>query len=143
MSTDTLSQIQELLMGLEQKMVEGNEKKKSLLKSFIPSNTRQLKTYIHYLTLRNEDIRELQDIAVYLWSFFPSKFRKPYPQASTIHSGTTRAKISGGRNRYLHVMISAAARLNKEAKYFLAKRQYPLTPYIMVTFDSSFADNYA
>ena len=32
MSTDTLSQIQELLMGLEQKMVEGNEKKEVAFK---------------------------------------------------------------------------------------------------------------
>ena len=40
-------------------------------------------------------------------------------------------------------MNSAVLRLNKEAKYFLVKKQYPLTPYIMVTFESSFADNYA
>ncbi len=61
MKYDSLDLIKQQLSALEEKMLAEVKKKQDLLKSIHSKQQPAAKNLLHYLTLRNEDIRELQD----------------------------------------------------------------------------------
>jgi pyruvate kinase len=142
MCTDILSQIQELLMELEQKLIEGIKKKKSLLNKIHTQQHEAAKNLIHYLTLRNEDIRELQDLLhIHGLSSLASS-------ESHIHRQIQSILQRLGKNYKSEEIDSCTyefsrTQIEQRSKILFGEKADPLTPYIMVTFDSSFADNYA
>jgi len=142
MNAYSLEQIVTELKVLEEKMLAEAEKRQSNSKSIHPDQYSAAKNLIHYLTLRNEDIRELQD-SLHIWGLSSLASSE-----SHIHS-----QLQSILQRLGHVYPPDALEtctydfnlremLQKSRKLFGVKSD-PVTPYIMVTFDASFADDYA
>ena len=142
MQTDDLLQIQEQLIELEKKMMAETEKKKLLLNNLHPQQQKAAQNLIHYLTLRNEDIQELQDLLHVrgLSSLASSE--------SHIHRQIQSILERLGKNYTLEELDTCTyefsrRQIEQRSKILFGEKADLLTPYIMVTFDSSFADNYA
>lgn len=62
MLNNDLLQIEKTLTSLEKSMQEEADRRISLLEKLHPEQRVAARNMIHYLSLRNEDIRELQDL---------------------------------------------------------------------------------
>lgn len=134
--------VEQQLTELENKMLSEVEKRQSVFKNIHPEQIKSAQNLIHYLVLRNEDIRELQD------SLHIQGLSSLASSESHIHSQLQSILQRLGKNyspeeldpctyEYTHEDML------KKSTLIFGQKTDPIIPYIMVTFDSSFADNYA
>lgn len=138
----SLKQIQQQLVALEKKMLLETEKKHLLLKNIHLQQYPAAKNLIHYLTLRNEDIRNLQDAlhALGLSSLASSE--------SHIHRQLQSILQRLGKKYSRDQLDTCTYEFNQEqieqkSKILFGEKHDAAAPFIMITFDASFADNYA
>ena len=142
MMPDPLQQIQQQLTMLEKKMLAESEKRHELFKNLNPQQHLAAQNLIHYLTLRNEDIRELQDLLhIHGLSSLASS-------ESHIHRQLQSILQRVGKEYAPKELDSCTYEYNREqivqkSKILFGEKNESIAPYIMVTFDSLFADNYA
>ena len=138
----TLQQIQQQLMELEKKMLSEAKKMQVHFKNIHPLQQLAAQNMIHYLTLRNEDIRELQD-------------------ALHIHGLSSLASSESHIHRQLQAILTrlgvqympdetdtctyeySTNQMEQKSKILFGEKTDVVIPDIMVTFDASFVDNYA
>jgi len=142
MKPTSLQQINQQLCALEKKMLLEAQKRQLLLKGIHPQQYYAAQNLVHYLTLRNEDIRELQDsLHVYGLSSLASS-------ESHIHNQLQSILRRLGKNYDENELDKCTYGFNleqmrKKSKLLFGEKNDAVTPFIMVTFDSSFAGNYA
>lgn len=142
MIPDPLQEIQEQLLELEKKMLLETEKRQALLQNIHTQQRLAAHNLIHYLTLRNEDIRELQDsLHIHGLSSLASSESHIHRQLQSIlqrlghqYSPDEVATCTYAFNR---------EQMRQKSEILFGEKNDALIPYIMVTFDTSFADNYA
>jgi pyruvate kinase len=138
----TLQQIRQQLIELEKKMLSEAEKMQMRFKNIHPQQQQVAQNMIHYLTLRNEDIRELQDsLHIHGLSSLASS-------ESHIHSQLQAILLRLGIHYSPDEMDActyeySTKQMEQKSKILFGEKTDAVTPYIMVTFDASFVDNYA
>lgn len=138
----SLQQIQQQLTALEKKMLAEVKKMQLRFKNIHPQQQLAAQNMIHYLTLRNEDIRELQDaLHIHGLSSLASS-------ESHIHSQLQAILLRLGVN-YMPDEIDTCTyeysinQMEQKSKILFGEKTDIVIPDIMVTFDASFVDNYA
>ncbi|HEX7456943.1 MAG TPA: pyruvate kinase, partial [Ginsengibacter sp.] len=138
----TLQEIRQQLMELEKKMLSEAEKMQMRFTNIHPQQQQAAQNMIHYLTLRNEDIRELQDsLHIHGLSSLASS-------ESHIHSQLQSILLRLGIHYSPDEMDTCTyeysiKQIVQKSKILFGEKTDAVTPHIMVTFDSSFVDNYA
>jgi len=140
-SEQVLRDLLNQLTSLEHKMMEAVADRESLLNEIHPSQQMAARNLLNYLALRNEDIRELQDqLHIHGLSSLASS-------ESHIHS-QLQAVLQRLGKKYDEKELEACTYDNcnndiqQKTRLLFGEKKDPGIPYIMVTFDSSFADNY-
>ena len=134
--------VQEQLTELENKMLSEVENRQPIFKDIRPGQTKSAQNLIHYLVLRNEDIRKLQDsLHIYGLSSLASSEGQIHSQLQSIlqrlGKNYTPKELDSCNYEY------TLEQMQKRSRLLFGQKADPLIPYIMVTFDSDFADNYA
>jgi pyruvate kinase len=143
MKPDPLQQIQQQLTELEKKMLAEAEKKALQLKDVHPLQLPAAKNLIHYLTLRNEDIRDLQDLLhIHGLSSLASSESHIRSQLQSILERLGKKKYTAAERDTCTYKFNGK-QIEQKSKILFGEKIDPLIPHIMVTFDSSFADNYS
>ncbi len=142
MKPNLLKDIQLQLNELEKKMLQEIKKKELQFKNIHPLQLPAAKNLVHYLVLRSEDIRDLQDaLHIHGLSSLASS-------ESHIHSQLQSILQRLGKN-YLPAELEDCTyeynrrQMVEKSKILFGEKREEVTPHIMVTFDASFADNYA
>ena len=142
MKPDPLLQIHQQLIELEKKMLMETEKRHLLLKNLHPHQYHAAQNLIHYLTLRNEDIRKLQDgLHIHGISSLTSSESHIHSQLQSILQRL--GKVYSPDELDACTYKFSRRQIRQKCKILFGKQKDDVSPYIMVTFDSSFADNYA
>ncbi|MBL0358446.1 MAG: pyruvate kinase [Chitinophagaceae bacterium] len=142
MQPDPLTQIEQQLTGLENKMLSESKKRLRQLKKIHPSQLLAAQNMIHYLTFRNEDVRELQDaLHIHGLSSLASSESHIHRQLQSIRQRLGRHYTSKELDpcTYEYNRLQMA----EKSRILFGDKSDAVTPFIMVTFDASFADNYA
>ncbi len=142
MSPDPLLKIHQQLIELEKKMLQEIEKRQLLFSDIHPEQYPSAQNMIHYLTLRNEDIRELQDqLHIQGLSSLASSESHIHRQVQSIlqRLGQQYSPEQLDTCTFDNSMMQMA----QKSQNLFGEKKDAVTPYIMVTFDASFADNYA
>ncbi|MBZ5856927.1 pyruvate kinase [Flavihumibacter profundi] len=142
MEPDQLGIIKQQLLELEKKMLLEIEKRAEVFKNIHPLQYPAAKNMIEYLTLRNEDIRELQDsLHIFGLSSLASSESHIHRQLQSIleRLGKSYAPDELDSCTYDYNKLQ----LDKKCKILFGEKNDPVSPYIMVTFDASYAGNYA
>ena len=117
-------------------------KRTVVLKSVHPAQLQAAQNLLHYLTLRNEDIRELQNL------LHISGLSSLASSESHIHSQVQSILQRLGK-KYKPAELDSCTysfskqQIQQQSKMLFGEKKDPLIPFIMVTFDASFAENYA
>jgi len=141
MESDVLQRIILQLTELEKKMITETEKRQLAFKNLHPHQQYAAKNLVHYLTLRNEDIRELQ------YSLHICGLSALASSESHIHRQLQSILQRLGKN-YLPGEIDVCTyefgmkQIDQKSAILFGDKNDKVIPYIMVTFDSSFAENY-
>lgn len=142
MNSGELQQIQAELAILEKKMLAESAKRKPLLNKIHPEQLQSAKNLLYYLTLRNEDIRDLQDrLHILGLSSLASSENHIHRQLQAILERLGKQYRATKLDTCTYE--SSRTEMKKKNKLLFDEKSDEVTPYIMVTFDSSFADNYA
>lgn len=142
MNTETIEQLLEKITDLEGAMHQAVKKYQPLLQILPAAQKTSARNLIHYLCLRTEDIRNLQDqLHIYGLSSLASSeshiLRQVQAIAERLGKNYPANKISKCDYHYSRrIMQSRADTLFGSGKKSTA-------PYFMVTFDKSFIQNYA
>ncbi|HJS56355.1 MAG TPA: pyruvate kinase [Chitinophagaceae bacterium] len=139
---DPLQYIEHQLAELETKMHQEEVKRNSLFKDIHSKQVGAARNLIHYLALRSEDIRDLQDqLHICGLSSLASAESHILRQVQAILERLGKKydpdEPDSCTYTYNHTQL-----LEKNKKLFGRKKD-SLIPYIMVTFDSSLAENYS
>ncbi len=142
MNLALIQTITEQLSELEKRMLAETKKRRDILKEIHVQQQLAAKNMIHYLTLRNQDVRELQDsLHVHGLSSLASSESHIHRQVQSIlqrlGKSYTARELDTCTYEYNLKQIS------EKSKTLFGEKNDALAPYIMVTFDVSFADNYA
>jgi pyruvate kinase len=142
MNSNPLNEIKQQLHDIEHKMETAVRSRTLQLKNIRASQILAAKNLIHYLVLRNEDIRTLQNaLHIHGLSSLASSESHVRRQLQSIlqRLGThyTPGELDECTYEYNQKQIEEKSKL-----LFGDKRDVDI-PYIMITFDVSFADNYA
>ena len=138
----SLQQIRQELIVLEKKMLQETERKQQSFKHIHLHQYPAAKNLVHYLTLRSEDIRELQD------SLHTLGLSSLASSESHIHRQLQSILQRLGK-KYLRDELDACTyefnreQIEQKSNILFGEKTDPLTPFIMITFDASFANNYA
>lgn len=142
MNPEPLNIIQQQLIDLEKNMLLEIKKRDQQLKSIHPQQMPAAKNLLHYLVLRNQDIRNLQDtLHVHGLSSLSSS-------ESHIHSQLQSILQRLGMH-YDEAELDACTydynrqQMAEKSKILFGEKKDAAIPFIMVTFDVTFADNYA
>lgn len=138
----SLIHIKQQLVELEKKMLLETEKKQTQLKHIHLQQYPAAKNLVHYLTLRNEDIRDLQDT---LHSLGLSSLAS---SESHIHRQLQSILQRLGKKYTRDQLDTCTYEFNREqieqkSKILFGEKHDATSPFIMITFDATFADNYA
>ena len=141
MADDSIYQIQQQVMELENKMLREVEKRQMIIKELPEIQRLAAQNLVHYLTIRNEDIRQLQD------QLHVNGLSALTNAESHIHSQmqSIRQRLNG--NDTLKETEQCTYEFSRKdqqqkSKILFGEKMDDAIPYIMVTFDSPFADNY-
>ena len=141
MST-AIAEIKQQLEELERKMKDETKALDFLFNKIHPQQQQAAKNLLHYLALRNEDIRELQDkLHISGLSSLASSESHIHSQLQSILQRLGK-EYSDEELETCDYSFSKKEISNKSTLLF-GEKTNALIPYIMVTFDSSFAKNYA
>lgn len=138
----SLQQIQQQLTVLEKKMLCEIEKRALQFKSIHPQQLPAAKNLVHYLTLRNNDIRELQDsLHIHGLSSLASSESHIHRQLQSILERLGKKYSAGDLDPCTYDLN--LKQMKQKGSILFGEKNDAVTPFIMVTFDVSFADNYA
>jgi pyruvate kinase len=142
MNPHSLDEIKQQLIEVEHKMQTAVRSRSIPLKSIRPSQMLAAKNLIHYMVLRNEDIRTIQNsLHIHGLSSLASSESHVRRQLQSIlqllGKHYTPGELDDCTYEYNQKQIEEKSKL-----LFGEKRDVDI-PYIMITFDASFADNYA
>lgn len=140
MKLSALQTIRQLLLALESRML-AETKRLLLFKNLHPDQQYAAQNLLHYLVLRNEDIRELQEMLhIHGLSSLASAESHIHRQLQAILERLghkyTPAQLDPCTYAFSKNCIEATS------TQLFGERRTSDTPFIMVTFDVSFADNY-
>ena len=137
----SIAEIKQQLEELEIKMTDQINSRDSLLDAVHAKQQQAAKNLLHYLVLRDEDIRELQD------KLHIAGLSSLASAESHIHSQLQSILQRLGK-KYTEEELETCdysfsqQEIGDKSKLLFGKKTNPVIPYIMVTFDSSFAENY-
>ncbi len=141
MHTDILKEIDQRLDIVEKKMIGDAESKRSLLNNVHPDQGIAAQNLIRYLSLRTLDIRELQD-----------ELHINGLSSLTNSESHILRQLQSIRQRIGHIYppeqldgctyAFSREQIAQKSKLLFGEKKNTAVPFIMVTFDSSFADNY-
>lgn len=142
MKPEPLIQVVQQLIELEENMLAEIVKRKTMFKKIHPQQQRAAKNLLHDLTLRNQDIREIQDaLHIHGLSSLASSESHIHRQLQEIVQRLgkkyTAKELDVCTYEFNQVQMAS------KSKMLFGEKNNVLIPYIMVTFDSSFADDYA
>jgi pyruvate kinase len=137
-----LDYIKEQLNRLEERMLKELDSKKEFIHSLHPEQQDSARNLIHYLTLRNEDIRELQDLLhIYGLSSLASSESHIHRQLQAI------SERLGHTYKEEEIDICSfpfsKLKMGEKSRLLFGQKKETYIPYVMVTFDSGFANDYA
>lgn len=142
MTTDHLAQLRQQLTTLENEMLSGVANRSSLLKLIHPDQHPAAHNMIHYLTLRRQDIRLLQDqLHILGLSSLASSESHIRSQLQSILQRL--GQQYSPEQLEVCTYDYSLSQLEQKSKKLFGEKKEDIAPYIMVTFDASFADNYA
>ncbi|WP_245889561.1 pyruvate kinase [Cecembia rubra] len=129
-------------MHLESSMNEFVDSKASLLKALHEEQVVSARNLLSYLALRNQDIRELQDLLhIYGLSSLASS------------EGHVLRQVQAIRERLGHIyqkeeldhctFAFSKLKMGEKSRLLFGQKAEANMPYLMVTFDAEFADDYA
>jgi pyruvate kinase len=138
---EPMTHLHEQLSDLERKMLQAVFHRRQLIDELNTGQQMAARNLLHYLTLRSEDIRGLQDqLHIYGLSSLASSESHIHSQLQSIlerlgenYSGEKFDDCTYQKSRF---------DIRQKALSLFGEKNDPGIPYIMVTFDSSFADNY-
>lgn len=137
-----LAYIKEQLSLMEEKMLDEVEKKQPLINSLHPEQVDSAKNLIHYLVLRNQDIRELQDLLhIHGLSSMASSESHVHRQLQAINERL--GKIYEEQELDICTYAFSKLKIGEKSRLLFGPKTEANVPYLMVTFDSDFADDYA
>lgn len=137
-----LAYIKEQLYLLEEKMLNEAEKKRALLNSLHLDQVDSAKNLIHYLVLRNQDIRELQDLLhIHGLSSMASSESHVHRQLQAINERL--GKTYGEQELDVCTYAFSKLKIGEKSRLLFGPKTEANVPSVMVTFDSGFADDYA
>ena len=141
MTSETLAEIKEQLEELEGKMLAQVSSRDYLFDSIHANQRQAAKNLLHYLTLRNEDIRELQD------ELHIAGLSSLASSESHIHSQLQSILQRLGKEYNKEDLETcnysfSQKEINDKSKLLFGDKIDGVIPYVMVTFDTSFAKNY-
>ncbi|HPH92495.1 MAG TPA: pyruvate kinase [Ferruginibacter sp.] len=142
MKPGPLKNMQHQLLELEKKMLLAGKTKELQFKNIHPSQLNAAKNLVHYLVLRNEDIRDLQNnLHIHGLSSLASSESHIHSQLQSILQRLgkqyTAAELDNCTWQYNQQQLA------EKNKLLFGEKKDTGIPFIMVTFDASFADNYA
>jgi pyruvate kinase len=142
MKPNPLLTIKQELTALEEKMLTETRKRQALLKNIHPLQLPAAKNLVQYLVLRNEDIRNLQDaLHIHGLSSLASSESHIHSQLQAILQRLgTQYKVAELENCTYEYNQRQMA---EKRKILFGEKKDADIPFIMVTFDASFADDYA
>ncbi len=142
MKIDSLQYIRDQLTDLESKMIAETVRHEQVLKKLHPGQRDAARNLIHYLCLRNEDIRDLQDqLHMHGLSSLASSESHIHRQVQAILQRIGKEYAPQELDTYTYELSrKQQAQISKK---LFGEKIDPAIPYIMVTFDKSFADNYS
>lgn len=129
------------LKELDSQMVQSEIDFKPLLAKIHPLNSKRALNLLHYLSLRNHDIRELQDElhSAGLSSMASSESHIRHQLISILH----RLGVEKEWPDSIYSFQMAKGSLEGHVSALFGKKSDDGGPYLMVTFDEELADNYA
>ncbi len=142
MQPESLIRIQQQLSELENNMLQETKKRAQLFKSIHQDQLPAAKNLLNYLVLRNEDIRDLQD------SLHSHGLSSLASSESHIHRQVQSILQRLGK-QYLPEELDDCtydynlAQMTEKSNMLFGEKTDIAIPFIMVTFDASFADDYA
>jgi len=137
-----LDYIKEKLNLLEERMIREVESRNKFFHGLHPDQQDSARNLIHYLTLRNEDIREIQDLLhIYGLSSLASSESHILRQLQAIRERLGREY----KEEELEICTYPFSKLKigEKSRLLFGQKKETFIPYLMVTFDSGFADDYA
>ncbi len=142
MKPDLLKHIQQQLIELEKKMLLEIRKRELQFISIHPLQLPAAKNLVQYLVLRNEDIRDLQDtLHIHGLSSLASSESHIHSQLQSILQRLGKQYLPGELDDCTYDYNRK--QMVEKSKILFGEIKDVVTPFIMVTFDASFADNYA
>ncbi|MFD2203781.1 pyruvate kinase [Shivajiella indica] len=137
-----LDYIKEQLQKLEERMLKEVELRKQLISDIQQEQQDSARNLIHYLTLRNEDIRELQDLLhIYGLSSLASSESHIHRQLQAINERLGR--FYSEEELDICTYPFSKLKIGEKSRMLFGQKKETYIPYLMVTFDSSFANDYA
>ena len=138
----SIESIREQLEALEVKMTAAVNDHQSLIQSIHPEQRDSARNLLHYLVLRSEDIRSLQE-ALHI-----AGLSSLASAESHIHSQVQSVLQRLGKkyhpeDKEICDFAFSSQKISSNSQQLFGEKKSKQTPYIMVTFDRSFADNYA
>ena len=142
MSTEILKKIRDRLLQIETSMITEENERSVLLHQLNPSQFYAAKNLLHYLTLRSGDIRDLQnDLHSAGLSSLASAESHIRSQLQAINQ-RLGVKYSPD-NEEKCTFEWCQANLNEKSNMLFGQKENEYLPSIMVTFDKTFANDYA
>jgi len=138
---DAMEDLSRELSALECTMVQTVDKRQALIEGLNPSQQMAARNLFHYLTLRSRDIRSLQDqLHVAGLSSLASSESHIHSQLQAILKllGKEYSDEEIDHCTYQNSQLD----IRQKALSLLGTKNDPGIPHIMVTFDSSFANDY-
>ncbi|MGB4772909.1 MAG: pyruvate kinase [Chitinophagaceae bacterium] len=138
----SLSDLFKQLSEIEKAMLSETKKRSAAIRQVHPLQQNAAKNLIHYLTLRNKDIRNLQDqLHICGLSSLASAESHIHRQLQAI---LQRMGKEYKKEELDHCTYDYSKKeMDTKSKQLFGDKKESGIPYIMITFDSSFADNYA
>jgi pyruvate kinase len=138
----SLDLIKTQLLELESKMLQEIKKRQPFLQSVHTKQRLAAKNLLQYLILRSEDIRELQDMLhIHGLSSLASSESHIHRQLQAI---LERLGVSYPVKKLDHCTYDYnQQQIVYKSQLLFGEKKDAMIPYIMVTFDASFANNYA
>jgi pyruvate kinase len=142
MSNQNIAEIKHQLEELESKMVTEVGARHSFINKIHSKQQQAARNLLHYLVLRNKDLRDLQDkLHISGLSSLASSESHIHSQVQSILERLGK-KYNESEIDPCNYDFSQKEMVAKSIMLFGEKNE-PSVPYIMITFDSSFAENYA
>jgi pyruvate kinase len=138
----SIESIKEELQSLETKMATEVGLRLNLLRGLHPAQFESGKNLIEYLTIRREDLRNLQDeLHVHGLSSLASSESHIHSQLQAILERL--GKIYTDDELDTCTYVASKKRIRDKSQQLFGKQLLEDIPSLMVTFDSGFADNYS